>query len=446
MELTNKRKTIIISIIIFMLLAAVITLSVFVGLYAKDRRDKDRDIESFYQSAYYGLVGNFVDIENDLAKARVITDNKLLRQNLMKIDVNCNLASQNLQVFYANNDGMSNLMNFINQLGDYCGYLIKELEKGKSLTISQTENLNKMWGVSKEYGKLLNSLQDYAKDGTTLARLLGENNEQFEDILSNIGNGSIEYPSLIYDGPFSDGILNREAKGIVGEEISADQGKALVEKYLVGYDIENIEYAQDSVNRIESYLYAVKLKGGRQCSVQIAKKGGLLLLMDLFHEVVEPSLTIEQCQKVAEQYCESIGLKNMKAVWINNNQSNIYINMCYEQDGIVNYADMVKIKISLDTGEVIGYEGLNYAFNHVTRVYDAPTVSEEQAVLNVSAILDNIDCRLVTIPWNVTAEKVAYEIVGELDGEKYFVYIDAYNGDELNVLRMIDSNQGDLLM
>lgn len=446
MELTNKRKTIIISIIIFMLLAAVITLSVFVGLYAKDRRDKDRDIEGFYQSAYYGLVGNFVDIENDLAKARVITDNKLLRQNLMKIDVNCNLASQNLQVFYANNDGMSNLMNFINQLGDYCGYLIKELEKGKSLTISQTENLNKMWGVSKEYGKLLNSLQDYAKDGTTLARLLGENNEQFEDILSNIGNGSIEYPSLIYDGPFSDGILNREAKGIVGEEISADQGKALVEKYLVGYDIENIEYAQDSVNRIESYLYAVKLKGGRQCSVQIAKKGGLLLLMDLFHEVVEPSLTIEQCQKVAEQYCESIGLKNMKAVWINNNQSNVYINMCYEQDGIVNYADMVKIKISLDTGEVIGYEGLNYAFNHVTRVYDAPTVSEEQAVLNVSAILDNIECRLVTIPWNVTAEKVAYEIVGELDGEKYFVYIDAYNGDELNVLRMIDSNQGDLLM
>ena len=200
MELTNKRKTIIISIIIFMLLAAVITLSVFVGLYAKDRRDKDRDIESFYQSAYYGLVGNFVDIENDLAKARVITDNKLLRQNLMKIDVNCNLASQNLQVFYANNDGMSNLMNFINQLGDYCGYLIKELEKGKSLTISQTENLNKMWGVSKEYGKLLNSLQDYAKDGTTLARLLGTSNEQFEDILSNIGNGSIEYPSLIYDG------------------------------------------------------------------------------------------------------------------------------------------------------------------------------------------------------------------------------------------------------
>ena len=446
MELTENKKTITISIIILMLLAAVITLSVFVGIYAKDRVEKDRDLDAFYQSAYYGLVGNFVDIENDLAKARVMTDSKILKEDLMKIDVNCNLASQNLQVFYANNDGMHNLMSYINQLGDYCRYLIRELDHGKSLTTTQVENLNKLWGVSKEYGKLLNSLQDYAKDGNSLAKLLGESNEEFEDISSSINNGSIEYPSLIYDGPFSDGVLKREAKGVVGEEITPEQGKKFVEKYLVGYDIENIEYAQDNVNRIPSYLYAVKLKGGRQCSVQIAKKGGLLLLIDLFHEVEEPSLTIEQCQKVAEQYCESIGLKNMKAVWINNNKSNVYINMCYEQDGIVNYPDMVKLKISLDTGEVIGYEGLNYAFNHTAREYEEPKISEEQAILNVSAILENIEIRLVTIPWNTVSEKVAYEIVGELDGEKYFVYVDAYNGDELNVLRMIDSNQGDLLM
>ncbi len=446
MELTKRRKMTILAIVMITLLVAVITLSVFVGIYVKKDKEKTRDLDAFYQSAYYALVGNFVDIENDLAKARVMTDSKLLRQNLLKIDVNCNLASQNLQVFYANNDGMSNLMSYINQLGDYCVFLNRELDKGKSLTTSQMENLNKLWGVSREYGKLLNSLQDYAKDGTTFAIMLGASNDKFEDILSSINNGSIEYPSLIYDGPFSDGVTNREAKGVVGEEITPDQGKGYVEKYLVGYDIENIEYAQDSVNRIPSYLYAVKLKGGRQCSVQIAKKGGMLLLMDLFHEVVEPTLTMEQCKKVAEQYCEAIGLKNMKAVWINNNQSNVYINMCYEQDGIVNYPDMVKLKISLDTGEVIGYEGLNYAFNHVQRTYEKPTISEEEAVLNVSAILENVEVRLVTIPWNTVTEKLTYELVGDLDGEKYFVYVDAYTGDELNVLRMIDSNQGDLLM
>ena len=211
MELTKRSKMYILGFIIFSLVVAVITLGIFVGIYSKNNMEKDRDINGFYQSAYYGLVGNFVDIENDLAKARVMTDGKLLKENLMNIDVNCNLASQNLQVFYANNDGMHNLMSYINQLGDYCVFLIKQLEQGKNLTTSQMENINKLWGVSKEYGKLLNSLQDVAKDGTTFAQLLSANNQQFEDILSGINNGSIEYPSLIYDGPFSDGVIQREA-------------------------------------------------------------------------------------------------------------------------------------------------------------------------------------------------------------------------------------------
>lgn len=446
MENTKRSKMIIGGFVITALLIAITILSVYLGIYVNKANEKQRDLNSFYQSAYYGLVANFVDIENDLAKARVMTDDEIMRQNLMKIDVNCNLASQNLQIFYANNDGMHNLMSYINQLGDYCAFLIKQIENGESITTSQMVNLNKLWGVSKEYGKLLNSLRDYAMDADTFAAMLGSQNAIFEQILTGINNGSIEYPSLIYDGPFSDGIQNREPKGVVGEEISTDQGKKLVEKYLVGYDIENIEYANDSVNRIPSYMYAVKLKGGRQCSVQIAKKGGLLLMMDLFHETNSPTLTIEQCKKVAEQYCEAIGLKSMKVVWINNNQSNVYVNMCYEQNGIVIYPDMVKIKISLDTGEIIGFEGLNYAFNHTEREIATPKISEEQAVLDVSAILENIECRLVTIPWNITSEKLAYEIVGELDGEKYFVYVDAIDGNELNVLRMIDSNQGELLM
>ena len=102
------------------------------------------------------------------------------------------------------------------------------------------------------------------------------------------------------------------------------------------------------------------------------------------------------------------------------------------------------LKISLDTGEIIGYEGLNYAFNHVERKAEdiKATISIEEAVLSASAILENIDARLCVIPINVTSEKLCYELVGEFNGEKYFIYVDAKTGEEINVLRMIDSNQG----
>jgi intein/homing endonuclease len=41
----------------------------------------------------------------------------------------------------------------------------------------------------------------------------------------NLQNLSVGYPELIYDGPFSDGLDNREVKGITGAEISEQQAK-----------------------------------------------------------------------------------------------------------------------------------------------------------------------------------------------------------------------------
>lgn len=442
----TKKWKYIVWIVGILMLATVITLGVYVGIFAKEKDKYMRDIDNYYQSSYYNLVTNFVDIENDLAKAKVMSDSKILKQTLMKINVNCNLAEQNLAIFNTASIKLDNLLKFVNQLGDYSFYVIKELDTGKKMTTSQIQTLNKLWGVSKEYGKILNQMKGYADKGYSFSQMLGANNKNFGDIIGEINQGSIEYPSLIYDGPFSDGVQKREAKGVVGEVITSEQGKKFVQKYLVGYDIEKINLVSESNNRIPSFLYEVQLKGSRRCNIQIAKKGGLMLMMDLFHETEDPKLTVEQCKKVAEQYCEAIGLPKMTAVWINNNQSTVYINMCYEQNGIINYPDMVKLKISLDTGEVIGYEGLNYAFNHIAREYKKPTISEEDAVINVSAIMQNLQVRLVVIPWQVTKEKLAYEIVGELDNEKYFVYVDAFTGDELNVLRMIDSNQGELLM
>lgn len=428
------------------LITAVVTLSVFTARFVKENNQLKRDVDNFYQSSYFSLVTNFVDIENDLAKSRVMSDPKMQKQNFMKINVNSNLAEHNLRILNTNSIKVDNILKYVNQLGDYSFYLIKELDSGKKLTTSQMETINKLWGVSKEYGKIFNSMMDYVGKGYSFSQMLGANNQKFGDVIKDINQGTIEYPALIYDGPFSDGVQQREAKGVVGNDLSEEQGRAMVKKYLVGYEILEIKSAGESNNRIPAYVYDVVLKGDRHCSLEIAKKGGLLLMLDLFYEQQSPELTIEQCKKLAEQYCEGIGLPKMTAVWINNNNSTVYINMCHEQDGIINYPDMVKLKISLDTGEIIGYEGLNYAFNHIKRNYEKPAISEEDAILNVSSILKNIESRLVTIPWNVTSEKLAYEIVGEFDGEKYYVYIDALTGNELNVLRMIDSNQGELLI
>lgn len=427
---------------------AVVVLSIFLGINVKEKNELANDMENRYQSAYYGLVTTVVDIENDLAKVRAMSGSSMLEETLENVNINCQLGNVYLSVLTTSENNMENLNRYLNQLSGYSHHIVRNLASGKSLTEEQKQSFDKMWQVSKEYGKALASVQDEISNGYSFVKSLGKVDDKFSGFFTDMDGNAIEYPTLIYDGPFSDGVDKREPKGTVGAELSEAQCRELLPKYLVGYEITEVKNVVENNNRIPSFVYSVILKGDRDCTVQIAKKGGMLLMLDLYHEVVEPQLTIEQCKVVAEQYCESIGLQNMKAVWINNNNSNVYVNLCYEQDGVVIYPDMIKLKISLDTGEVIGYEGLNYAFNHTERKTENldGEVTVEEAVLGVSSSLQNVEGRKCMIPIDTVNEKLCIEVVGEINGEKYFVYVDAMTGDEIKVLRMIDSNQGDLLM
>ena len=52
---------------------------------------------------------------------------------------------------------------------------------------------------------------------------------------------------------------------------------------------------------------------------------------------------------------------------------------------------------------------------------------------------------LAVIPDGET-EKFCYEVYGSYKGLDYFVYVDAENGAQVDVLRVIDSGQGSMIM
>ena len=52
---------------------------------------------------------------------------------------------------------------------------------------------------------------------------------------------------------------------------------------------------------------------------------------------------------------------------------------------------------------------------------------------------------LAVIPYKET-ERFCYEIYGSYKGLDYFVYIDAKSGEQADVLRVIDSEQGSMIM
>jgi len=45
------------------------------------------------------------------------------------------------------------------------------------------------------------------------------------------------------------------------------------------------------------------------------------------------------------------------------------INYAYKQGDVVVYPDLIKVKIALDNGEVIGFESKGYLSNHTERIF-----------------------------------------------------------------------------
>ena len=55
-------------------------------------------------------------------------------------------------------------------------------------------------------------------------------------------------------------------------------------------------------------------------------------------------------------------------------------------------------------------------------------------------------CRLALVPVGNSNERLCYEFMGELDGSTFYVYIDAVNGRQVEMFKVVEGTEGTLLM
>lgn len=141
---------------------------------------------------------------------------------------------------------------------------------------------------------------------------------------------------------------------------------------------------------------------------------------------------------------QSVGLKNLVPVWYNLKDGIAFVNLAPEIDGVIYYTDLVKVKLAASTQKVLGFECSGYcAGSNKTNL--APLIDEETASASVSDKINIKNVRLAVIPVG-EKEVFCYEIAGSYEGLDYFIYVDAQNGREVNVLRVVDNKQGSMTM
>lgn len=110
------------------------------------------------------------------------------------------------------------------------------------------------------------------------------------------------------------------------------------------------------------------------------------------------------------------------------------------------YPDLIKLKIALDNGEILGMETTGYLNSHEQRNLPQVKISKEQAKTTLNKNLQIESEGLAVIPTEYQTEILCWEFKGKVENTEFLVYINAQNGREEDILVIQDTPNGTLTM
>lgn len=411
-------------------------------------RTYQRQMDAVYSRAYYDLVDGASDLGINLRKISVSNSPKMQQSLLYEVWGAAELAQSNLGMFEGQDDGIMQAQKFVNQLGDYSRSLALRVSNGKGLSVEERAKLAKMGDMADAYQRALTRVQSQLDEGKMFVSENGGISGDFASAFKEFSEPSINYPEMIYDGPFSDALNERTPLGLDGKDVSYEEGMKLLLGYLSGIEVSDVAYAGQADGDIVTHNYSL-VCDGRQAFAQISAKGGKLIALNILPNGSDTVESVREeadatCQSVAISFAEQVGYGGMQVVWSSSSEGECLVNLAPVQNGAVLYPDLVKVKIEEDGNKVIGFDATHYAFNHHNRTLPVAgiSVAEAAAKLSLPAVTEG---RLALIPLRGTQEVLTYEFECMQDGT-YFVYIDAQTGEEANILYVIEDDMGQRTM
>ncbi len=430
------------------------------GIYQfKHAANLRQELDNQYNRAFYEMVGYVNNVETLLAKSMVSTTTDRTAITLQEAWKQADLAQTNLGQLPVSQPVLASTSKFLSQVGDLSLTLDNQNIKGKALSDEQYGMVEKLYKYSSSLNKKLGDLQDdlnagrlrwgeLANKGTKLFSKSkpGEMLKKFE----TIGDNFKDYPTLIYDGPFSDHMSTAEARGLTGDNVSVDKAREKVRDFLGKDRVEDVKDSGKSDNGpIKTYSFQVKLKNAPKdqvVNVGVTQKGGHIVWMLNNRPVKEAKLDMDKAKAAGVKFLKEKGYDNMKDTYYTKQENIATINYAYTQDEVTMYPDLIKLKVALDTGEIIGIEAKTYLSNHTERDIPKPAISEEEARKKINGKMNVKSSSLVFIPTEYKKELFCYEFKGKLNDKDFLVYINAATGEEEDILMIVDTPNGVLTM
>ncbi len=436
--------------------AVIISLVVW-GLYEKSMIDDMKiKIENNYNRAFHELVDYVDDIDTLLEKSMLISSPSQMASISGELFRQTSAAKACLGQLPISEVQLENTEKFLSQVGDYTYMLSQNVINNQAIAENDYNNLSSLSDYASRLNEKLIAMQNDIYEGNISFGSVQKEAEKYfdntafaEGMLSNfegVEKEFQEYPALIYDGPFSEHI-ERIAPVMTENEREITPEEALkVARSFLGDKGAKLQFNGASENNLlPSYSFSSE-SDGREINIAITKNGGLPLYYIDTLSGGEESLDFSDAIERAREFLQERGYNSLTESYYEKQNGVATINFAYEQGNVICYPDLLKVKVDLSAGEIVGFEAHGYIMNHKYRTLPQINLTEEEARAKISPHLTITSSGLSLIPKEGQSEKLCYEFKGSHNDRNFIIYINAENGREEDILMLIESENGILTM
>ena len=475
----------------FMLVGAGFFMS---GLNEKKRLE--RETSAVYSRAFSELANYVCAINASLEKILYVTNPEQMTAVSSEIFRQVGFAKADLGQLPVYSSDLNNMRVFLAQTGDYVYTIAQRAVRDNSVNLQTAEkdNINMLLTYSNKLAEQLVSMQDGInmanRSGAVLdiirTGLDNKNLPEFSNI-SNITNTSdisnisdildtsgvsdistlndierifADYPRLIYDGPFSYSALSAAAdkayKMLAGEkELSTAEARAKAAGFLgVPETMLKSRGATNSKNPTagtHNFDYGSKF-------IRVSEKGGYVLNYITDRPVTDQLMSDEDALNAAKTFLADAVLHMgagsdtiLKETYYITVGGMMTINFAAVQDGIILYLDLIKVGVALDNCEILLYEASGYLQNHTARdlsgITVAITMDEAAEAVSPLLMINSVNLAVIPAEYDKENEVLCYEFkCANPSGREYIVYVNAKTGLQQDMLVIIDTGRGKLVI
>lgn len=422
--------------------ATTLALTTALTVGAIDMKNKEETMLGGYKSTAYELFGIMENVNDDLDRVRICASPAQQQRILTDLLVQARLAELDLEKLPVESAQDQNITSFINRVGKMSEMLLSKLRAGEQLNDMDREMLEKLYqtnlGVKEKLNEITTNLDD-----DMLCEFMKKNKGMFKDTLAALEELTLE------ENHFQQGKMKMDGAGMQRNAMpdqssqqesagkrSPAQAEEACAKYFEKYSVSDFQCVGETLGRgYTAYNLQGADQNGNLLIAEVDASSLSLVRFNYYVPCTQVHFDMENAQKIAEEFLTASGYDTMLAAWVSENGTDADFTFAPQENGMRIDPDSVKVKVCRERGLVSAFDASKYLKHHKTRTVEKPALSVEQAQEKLHESLTAEKATLALVQTK-RGEKPAYEFLCSYGDQKYFVYIDANNGNEIAILNL----------